>query len=139
MVDSPALQVAALPFRRGADGVEIMLITSRETRRWVIPKGWPMADRTHAGAAEQEAFEEAGLKGEIAAQSIGAFTYLKQRAKAGDIDCRVEVYPLRVAERVEDFPEKGQREARWFPADAAARAVDETELRDLIRRFAKGA
>ena len=138
MSDSPpALQVAALPYRRGPNGVEIMLITSRETRRWVIPKGWPMQGRTHPGSAEREAFEEAGLSGAIAAHPVGAFGYLKQRAKAGDIDCRVEVYPLEVAAQADAFPEKGQRETCWFLAEEAAASVDEPELRDLIRRFAE--
>ncbi|HYD44155.1 MAG TPA: NUDIX hydrolase [Phenylobacterium sp.] len=137
MSDSPpALQVAALPFRRGPNGVEIMLITSRETRRWVVPKGWPMEGRTHPGSAEREAFEEAGLSGAIAAHPVGVFGYLK-RAKGGDIDCRVEVYPLEVAGQADDFPEKGQRETRWFLAEDAAASVDEPELRDLIRRFAE--
>lgn len=139
MADSPALQVAALPYRQGPDGVEIMLITSRETRRWVIPKGWPMTGRTRPGAAEQEAFEEAGLSGAIAGEPVGTFDYLKQRAKAGDIDCRVEVYPLKVAEQAEDWPEKGQRDTRWFDAAEAAEAVDEPELAALIRRFASAA
>ena len=135
---SRAAQVAALPFRRGGD-LEILLITSRETRRWVIPKGWPMADRSAAGAAAQEAFEEAGLRGSISKRPVGAYRYMKQRAKGEPVDCRVEVFPLEVETQAEDWPEKGQRELRWFSAPDAADAVDEPELRDLIRRFAQAA
>ena len=133
-----ALQFAALPFRRGQGRLEIMLITSRETRRWVIPKGWPMADRTPAGAALQEAYEEAGLEGAIADQPFGAYRYLKQRPKAGDVTCRVEVFPLEVTGQLAEWPEQAQRETHWFAAEDAAEAVDEADLSALIRRFAAG-
>lgn len=131
-------QVAALPYRRKGD-LEILLITSRETRRWVIPKGWPMEDRSPARAAEREAFEEAGLKGEIKSKPLGAYSYVKQKADGEAVDCRVAVFPMQVRGQAKDWPEKGQRELRWFRAAEAAEAVDEPELRDLIRRFAAAA
>lgn len=139
-MSTPALatadQVAALPYRRKGT-LEILLITSRETRRWVIPKGWPMEDRSLARAAEQEAFEEAGLRGDIKSKPFGAYRYLKHKADGEAVDCQVKVFPFQVRGQAKDWPEKGQRELRWFPAADAAEAVDEPELRDLIRRFAE--
>ncbi len=129
-------QLAALPWRRLPDGaVRILLITSRETRRWVIPKGWPMAGRTPAKAAAQEAYEEAGVSGDPAPRSIGGYVYDK-RLKSGELQpVMVEVYPLEVFVEQMAFPEQGQREKLWTTVDDAADKVDEPELKALIRAF----
>jgi 8-oxo-dGTP pyrophosphatase MutT (NUDIX family) len=135
---APARQLAALPWRRLDGHLQILVITSRETRRWVIPKGWPMAGRTDAEAAAQEAFEEAGLRGVIAAAPIGSFPYLKQVKGAEARPCEVAVYPLEVTEELAAWPEAGQRLREWVaPGEAAAR-VDEPELRRLILDFRGG-
>ena len=129
-------QYAALPWRQGKDGLEILLITSRETRRWVIPKGWPMITLAAHDAAAQEAWEEAGVRGEVTATPIGAFRYHK-RMKAGPPQrCRVDVYSLAVVIEEKAWPEKRQRQRRWTPALEAARMVEEPGLRVLIEAFA---
>ena len=99
---------------------QVMLLTSRETRRWVIPKGWPMKGRKPAEVASQEAYEEAGLIGESSASvRSGAFHYQKQLAKKERL-CQVRVYSFRVDHQLDDWPEKSQRETKWFDATEAA-------------------
>jgi 8-oxo-dGTP pyrophosphatase MutT (NUDIX family) len=129
-------QFAALPWRRLADGqVRVLLITSRETRRWVIPKGWPMPDRAPAEAAAQEAYEEAGVVGSAAAKPVGAYVYDKRLRDGALQSVEVSVFPLEVFVEQLGFPEHDQREKLWTsPADAAER-VDEPELKALLRRF----
>ncbi|MFZ5670462.1 MAG: NUDIX hydrolase [Pseudomonadota bacterium] len=128
-------QYAALPWRRTARGVEVLLITSRETRRWVIPKGWPMITLDAPDAAAQEAFEEAGVRGEIAREPIGAFRYRK-KMKTGEIQlCRVDVYPLAVATVARTWPERRQRDRRWVRPQEAARMVEEPGLRRMLEAF----
>jgi 8-oxo-dGTP pyrophosphatase MutT (NUDIX family) len=132
----PGVQYAALPYRRDAEGLEILLVTSRETRRWVIPKGWPMKGRKPRAAAAREALEEAGVVGLIAKAAVGAYPYMKRLKNGALIPCLVRVFPLQVGQERETWPEMAQRERRWFAAEAAAQAVDEPELAELIRSFA---
>lgn len=127
--------MAALPVRVGRNGPEVMLITSRETRRWVVPKGWPMKGRKDHEAAAQEALEEAGLVGHIHKHPIGAYTYLKQTEGAAE-PCRVMVYRLDVGSERRSWRERGQRERRWFPAAEAANQVAEPRLASMIRSIA---
>ncbi|MCF8504560.1 MAG: NUDIX hydrolase [Caulobacter sp.] len=129
-------QYAALPWRQGKNGVEILMITSRETRRWVIPKGWPMITLAAHDAAAQEAWEEAGVRGEVDAIPVGAFRYRKRMKSGPPQRCRVDVYPLAVSAEEKDWPERRQRDRRWIPALEAARMVEETELRAIIEAFA---
>jgi 8-oxo-dGTP pyrophosphatase MutT (NUDIX family) len=131
----PAIQYACLPFRERADGsIEIMLITSRGTRRWVVPKGWPIKGRKPHASAAREALEEAGLVGEVGKVPIGSYRYGK-RLKSGEVvPCQVEVFALEVKGQRKRWPEKGQRSLRWFDPAEAAEAVDESELKDVIRR-----
>ncbi len=129
-------QYAALPWREGKAGLEILLITSRETRRWVIPKGWPMITLAAHDAAAQEAWEEAGVRGEIVATPIGAFRYHKRMKSGPPQRCRVDVYPLAVGVEEKDWPEKRQRQRRWVSAPEASRMVEEPGLRVLIDSFA---
>jgi 8-oxo-dGTP pyrophosphatase MutT (NUDIX family) len=131
----PKVQVAALPYRTDAEGrPEILLITSRETRRWVIPKGWPMKDLRDDHAAAQEAFEEAGVMGEVGDSTLGTYLYLKRRRNRSDL-CEVHVYPLEVYEEFDDWPERGQRERTWFSPEEAADRVDEPGLSEILRGF----
>ena len=129
-------QYAALPWRQGKTGIEILLITSRETRRWVIPKGWPMITLAAHDAAAQEAWEEAGVRGEIVATPVGTFRYHKRMKSGPPQRCRVDVYLLAVAIEEKTWPEKRQRQRRWIPALEAARMVEEPGLRILIEAFA---
>jgi len=132
----PGVQYAALPWRvNDAGAVEILLLTSRETRRWVIPKGWPMKGRKPAATAALEALQEAGLLGKIEKKAIGSFIYRKRLKNGAALLCLVEVFPLRVLRQRKNWPEKGQRMTQWFAYEAAAGQVAEPELQELIRRF----
>ena len=125
------LQVAALPVRFEDGAPQVMLVTSRETRRWVIPKGWPMKGKTHWAAAAEEAKEEAGIIGKTHKRPIGEYRYFKRRMAHFDL-CRVEVYLLDYEKRLNAYREKGQREARWFALEDAAEAVQEPGLAALM-------
>ena len=127
-------QYAALPFRIG-EAIEIMLVSSRETRRWVLPKGWPMKGRTPHGTAAREALEEAGLVGDISKESIGTYHYLKRHKNGSTTPCCVTVFPMRVVRQRKSWPEKEQRVTKWFPLDEAPALVHEEELQDVIRNF----
>lgn len=130
----PLIQVAALPFRLEAGVLEVLLITSRETGRWVIPKGWPMKGRSGRGAAAREAEEEAGILGKIRKKPIGSYTYWKRRTDRFDL-VQVDVFPLKVERQLENWRERGQRRLAWFEPERAAELVDEPGLSDLIRRL----
>ena len=126
------LQVAALPIRRDTDGTcRVLLVTSRETQRWIIPKGWPQPRQEDHAAAAQEALEDAGVLGTANAESIGSYEYQKRRRR-GAVAVRVTVYLLAVTEELADWPERQQRERAWFTPAEAADKVDEPELRDLL-------
>jgi 8-oxo-dGTP pyrophosphatase MutT (NUDIX family) len=131
------LQFAALPWRIGEGGLrEVMLLTSRETHRWVVPKGWPMKGRKPAEVASQEAYEEAGLIGRmVGKRPLGSFHYEKRLAKKA-IVCEVQVFLFRVERQLDDWPEKGQRECRWFDANEAVALVEESGLAEILDRFA---
>ncbi|MCC0064484.1 MAG: NUDIX hydrolase [Defluviimonas sp.] len=130
-------QHAALCYRTSArDGLWVLLITSRETRRWVVPKGWPMAGKTGAETAEREAWEEAGVKGRIKDEPLGFFSYDKVLADGSAQPCVVSLYPLEVARLSDEFPERDDRRRRWFRPRKAATRVAEPELRALLEGFA---
>ncbi|WP_293375697.1 NUDIX hydrolase [Phenylobacterium sp.] len=126
------IQYAALPYRVRDGKLWILLISSRRTRRWIVPKGWPMAGRKPQEAAAVEAHEEAGLVGEIADQPLGSYRYLKDDE---DLVIQVLVFPMSVAAHVDAFKEAGQRVATWFPYRRAASLVSEPSLRRLILDF----
>ena len=131
-----ARQFAALAWRRGVDGsVKVLLITSRETRRWVIPKGWPMQGRTPAEAAAQEAYEEAGVFGAADATPIGTYAYDKRLRDGALLPVEVSVFPMEVFVEQLSFPEQGQRDKLWIAPEDAADKVDEPELKALLRAF----
>jgi ADP-ribose pyrophosphatase YjhB (NUDIX family) len=132
----PRSQFAALPWRRAGDGgIQVLLITSRETRPWVIPKGWPIKGMSSAKSAAREAFEEAGVVGKIAKAPIGSFAYDKRLRNGRLQHVRVAVFALQVEREREAYLEKGQREKLWLPAAEAAERVEEPELAALIRAF----
>ncbi len=132
---SETRQVAALPWRLTEDGRQILMITSRETRRWVIPKGGRMVGKTDPEAAAQEAMEEAGVRGEMDQTSIGVFRYAKGLKDGGVRQCVVSVYPLQVLVQLGAWPEAHQRERRWMSLSEAADLVHEPDLAALIRDF----
>jgi 8-oxo-dGTP pyrophosphatase MutT (NUDIX family) len=132
---APRLQVAALCWRRSRKGLRILLVTSRDTGRWVIPKGWPMKNRSDAEAAAREAYEEAGLRGLVSERSLGLYTYQKVLGPKRQIPVAVRVFPLEVREMLRQYPETGQRRIKWFGPERAASRVAEPELKALIRDF----
>src|SRR3954454_10922486 len=131
----PRQQIAALPFRFDDGQLRVMLITSRETRRWVIPKGWPMRGLKPHRAAEREAYEEAGLKGHVGKVAVGVYAYEKRLANGVAVPCEVSVFPLRVTSQRKRWPEMGQRDGRWLSLDEAADLVQEEGLQHLLRVF----
>ncbi|WP_343501892.1 NUDIX hydrolase [Alloyangia pacifica] len=133
----PRFQVAAMCYRPAdcAGGFEVLLITSRGTKRWVLPKGWPKAGLDSAGAALEEAWEEAGVvftTGETA--EIGSYRYDKRLDGGLPLDTVVFVYAAEVSKLRDDYPEAGQRDRRWVEPGEAARMVDEPGLRALLAR-----
>ena len=133
-VDEVRQQFGALPYRVSG-GVEIMLITSRETRRWIIPKGWPMKGRSPFGTAAREALQEAGIRGQIRKQSIGSYLYIKRALGGQRWPCTVHVFPLEVRVERETWREMGERTRQWFSYIEAAEAVEEPDLKSLILAF----
>ena len=130
-----ALQVAALCLEKKTG--RVLLITSRGTGRWIVPKGWPMEGRSLGEAAAQEAWEEAGVKGRLGASEIGRYRYDKVQDRGFAIPVEVRVFPIEVKDLATKFPEAAERRREWFPPEEAAALVDETGLRDLLLRLAK--
>ncbi|MBN8954266.1 MULTISPECIES: NUDIX hydrolase [unclassified Rhizobium] len=128
-------QYAAICYRRcaGEKDVQILLITSRDSGRWVIPKGWPMAGKLPHQVAEREAWEEAGVKGKVRKKSFGYYTYLKSLDTGDTVPSVVQVHLLEVAGLDDRFPEQGQRQRQWFSPNEAAARVREPELKSLLR------
>jgi 8-oxo-dGTP pyrophosphatase MutT (NUDIX family) len=132
----PRVQVAALPWRRRADGaVEVLVITSRETRRWVLPKGGLMRGMTPAETAARETFEESGAIGVADPDPIGSYPYDKRLRSGAMRPMQVTVFAMEVTAEQLSWPEKDQRERLWTTPEAAADLVDEPELKALIRAF----
>jgi 8-oxo-dGTP pyrophosphatase MutT (NUDIX family) len=134
---SRPIQYGALPYRAIKSGVEILLVTSRGTRRWIIPKGWPQKGVPPHRAAAQEAFEEAGVVGKISRKPIGSYWYDKIFETGAAVRCTVRVFPLRVTRQFKRWPEKRQRQTQWHSPAHASRRVRETYLRQIIRTFAQ--
>ena len=129
-------QIAALPYTTSADGaMQILLITSRDTGRWVIPKGNRIKGLSGHRAAELEAYEEAGIHGIACPASLGRYRYDKRKRNGNAREATVEVFPLAVTGQLAQWPEQGQRELRWFSVPEAARAVDEPDLQAIIAAF----
>jgi 8-oxo-dGTP pyrophosphatase MutT (NUDIX family) len=136
---SPAAQYAALPWRKSRDNtIEILLVTTRRTGRWIVPKGWPIAGCSPSKSAAREAFEEAGVVGVIASEPLGSFPYDKARKAGGTVRCRVEVFALKVTQQRRSWPEKTLRQTRWCAADEALALAGDKGLRRVIAKFAEG-
>lgn len=128
-------QFAALCYRIVRDKPEVLMITSRGTGRWIIPKGWPIDGKTPTESALQEAWEEAGVVGRVTGPCLGLFSYQKVLPEDGDLLCVAMVYPVRVKSLAGDYPEKGQRRRKWVRPKKAAQMVDEPELAQIIKDF----
>ena len=131
-------QVAALCWRTSPrHGTQVLLITSLNSKRWIIPKGWPEAELTPAENAAREAFEEAGVTGKVAPEPVGSFHYFKEKKDGGGMPCSVDVFALAVTKQLDDWPEKGSRQLLWLPPEQAAVKVSEPALRQLLKNFRK--
>jgi 8-oxo-dGTP pyrophosphatase MutT (NUDIX family) len=126
------LQYGALPYRETkAAGLEILLVTTRQKKRWIIPKGWPIKGMSRCESAAREAYEEAGVRGIVGRKPIGMYAYSKQLDDVM-VPCEVHVYALRVRRREKAWPESHQREVRWYQPNDAIAAIEESELKSLV-------
>ena len=131
----PRRQVAALAYVKRKDGLQVLLVTSRETGRLVLPKGWTEKGMKDAAAAELEAYEEAGVKGNVSKSPVGSYNYTKIIGPGFALACKVDVYPLEVKKHLRTWPEKSQRERIWLSQEDAALRVAEPELAEILKRF----
>ena len=128
-------QFGAVCWRRQSTGIQILLVTSRRSRRWIIPKGWPVDQATPAEAAETEAWEEAGVQGTASPVCLGIFSYSKELDPGETLPCVVAVFPLKVKKLLNDYPEKSERRRKWFSQKKAAKMVSEPELATMLKNF----
>ena len=129
-------QFAALCYRVVEGETEIMLVTSRQRGRWIIPKGWPVEGATPAEAAATEAFEEAGVTGKTFNICLGLYSYTKIMSDdEDDLPCAVSVFPVKVKKVLKTYPEMGERRRKWFSVKKAASKVREPELRKILKHF----
>ncbi|MDO1558651.1 NUDIX domain-containing protein [Brevundimonas sp. 2R-24] len=133
-----ARQVGALPWRRVGQGVEVCLVQTSSSRQWLPPKGWPMEGKSDPEAAAQEAWEEAGVRGQVDHAPLGRFRHLKGLKSGGTLPAEITLYALRTEEVRDDYPE-ARRPRRWAGVEEAAALVRSPELAALIRRFAADA
>lgn len=124
-------QFGAVCYREHKGRTEILLITSRGKGRWILPKGWPMDDRTPAEAAATEAYEEAGVEGRAHPLCLGIYSY----QKGGHLPCVVALYAVKVDRLLRRFPERGERKRRWFTLKDAARVLEPPELSQILLHF----
>jgi 8-oxo-dGTP pyrophosphatase MutT (NUDIX family) len=135
--EGPRSQYGAACWRMHLGRVEVLLITSRDTGRWVIPKGWPMEGLDPANSAAREAWEEAGVSGALSHEILGYYSYDKGLRPNVSLPCVVAVFPLHVTGLADRFPERKQRRRKWFAAAKAAKLVAEPELRRLLSDLAQ--
>jgi 8-oxo-dGTP pyrophosphatase MutT (NUDIX family) len=133
------VQYAVLPWRGSKGAIEILLITTRNTRRWIVPKGWPVDGLTPAQSAAQEALEEAGIEGEVADEPLGSFRHDKETKSGETVLCTVHVFPMEVTGQRQSWPEKHLREIHWCSVEEALARVKHPTLRRLILKFVKSA
>jgi 8-oxo-dGTP pyrophosphatase MutT (NUDIX family) len=131
-------QVAALPWRQGVNGLEILLVTTRTTKRWVIPKGWTMAGKADHEAAAIEAYEEAGVKGHTLPTPVGSYGYLKVLRNGAARRVNVKVYALHVKDLLDAWPESHERQRQWVTKDQALTMIGEPELLPIVAAFDGG-
>lgn len=125
-------QSAVIPYRHLNERIEVLLITSSDGERWIVPKGLLEPDITPAESAAKEALEEAGVKGRVGNTSIGEYHY----EKWGN-DYRVEVFLLEVEEELDDWVEAKLRQRKWMSVEDAVSIVEPDGLKDIVRDVAK--
>ena len=125
-------QLAAFCYREGKSGPEVLLITTRDTKRLIIPKGWPMANHSARHTAKTEAYEEAGIIGKVGKAPIGEFPSYKGMGNGFRLKTTVIVFPLRVEKQIENFPESGERKLLWLPLNEAIERCEDEGLRKFL-------
>lgn len=115
----------------------VLLVTSRGTGRWVIPKGWPMEGHSLPGAAAREAWEEAGVEGRVTHEEIGRYSYDKEQDSGFAVPIEVAVFPLHVEKCKKSFPEAAERERRWFTPEEAVPMVAEPGLKKILQGLSR--
>lgn len=126
------VQTAALCLRDGPAGREVLLVQTLRLRQWVIPKGWPMKGKSLAQAAAIEAWEEAGVRGTVSDDPIGAFTYTKIKKSGLPVSCRAQIFRLDVKTIADTYPEAHKRNRQWFSIEKAAQIVRDPEVQMLL-------
>ncbi len=128
-------QLAALCWRKGKAGPEVLLVTS-SSGRWILPKGWPIEGKADSETALTEAWEEAGVtRGKVSRKPLGTYVAIKRTLEGDDLPCLHQVYAIKVREAVDKFPEAHRRDRIWVTPEEAARMVDEDGLREILRNF----
>jgi len=130
-------QIAAMPLRWKGGAVQVLMVTSRDTGRWVVPKGWTMKGLKPWDAAATEALEEAGVTGHISREVFGTYSYHKRLDDGATVPCDVRVYPMIVEKMRPRWKEKSERKRSWFDVAKAAKLVDEPDLADLLMSLAR--
>lgn len=128
-------QFAALCYRISNNKVQVLLVTSRRTKRWIIPKGWPMDGLTPGDSAAQEAWEEAGVTGRADQRPLGMFSYNKDMGDEAGLPVAAMVYALKVKSLSKDYPEAAERTRKWVSRKKAAKMVESPELSRILRDF----
>ena len=128
-------QFGALCWRKHRDEVQVLMVTSRRTKRWILPKGWPQDGATPAEAAATEAWEEGGVRGKAKPICLGIYSYSKEFEDSENLPCVVAVFPIKVTRLEKSWPEAKIRKRRWFSLKKAASMVREPELTAMLRKF----
>jgi 8-oxo-dGTP pyrophosphatase MutT (NUDIX family) len=128
----PRIQYAVLPCRRIDGELRFLLVTSRESGRWVVPKGWPRSDGEAVLTVIEEAWEEAGIRGRVFPDPVGSYIYEKNMDGGYQVTCKVVVFSMAVETLLDEYPEAGTRTRKWMSAAEAASSVDEPDLATLF-------
>lgn len=128
-------QFAALCYRIRRGKVQVLVITSRRSKRWIMPKGWPIDGKTPGASAAREAWEEAGVRGRVSEACIGAYSYAKLYGDDEMLSCLAMLYPLKVKSLDHKYPERKQRRRQWVSRKKAAKLVAAPDLARLILDF----
>ncbi len=129
------VQYAALVYRMRDGKVQVLLVTSRKSQNWILPKGSPIANLKPHQTAAQEAWEEAGVKGRADKKCLGRFRFDRQGRGNRRQLCVGLVYPLQAKKLARNFPEAGQRQRKWLSPKKAARRIANPELSEIVRSF----